>query len=70
MTEREVIEDWDMDKAQELGDKSIKFMDNVSDANAVMIYGIISACISVSAVALYVPLRKKRVMKGLKWGMF
>ena len=70
MTEREVISDWDMDKAQELGDNSIKFMDKITDANAVLIYGIISTCISVLAVSLYVPLRSKQVMQGMKWGMF
>ena len=62
MTEREVIKDWDMDKASEMGDKSVAFMDDITDAKAVMIYGIISACISVGAVMFYIPLRTKPVM--------
>ena len=69
-TGREVIDDWDMDGAETLGDKSVKFASDLSDAKAVMIYGIMSACLSTLAMSLYIPLRKRRIMNGLKWGMY
>ena len=74
MTEQEgLITDWDMDMANEAGQNSMEWAENatgLSDANAVMVYGIVAFSLATITMILFILLDHTNTMKGLRWGIY
>ena len=60
MSDKELIEDWDMDRAEAAGQKSLEWFEKITkdmgDDKAVMTYGIIAFCLSATTMVLYLTL--------------
>ena len=74
MSNSDLIQDWDMDRAAAAGEDSIAWAEritgNLTDAKAVMIYGIVAFCLAAATMAVYIPLMHKNTMIGLQWGFW